>query len=173
MKRVIKIIISILLLIISLIAYTISINYSFNINLKYLTMFRISSICIFIITIYLISSFFFKHTFKEVLKDKSITIVVTYMILSILYIFITPRLLKVFDHNSYILNETGHGLYYSVSKDDLKTIKDVKRYKINEKLQSKEDDYNILFDKKDIANTYININNKNYGYVLEHALDKE
>jgi spore coat protein CotH len=136
-------------------------------------MFRISSICIFIITIYLVSSFFFKCTFKEVLKNKSITIVVTYMILSILYIFITPRLLKVFDHNSYILNETGHGLYYSVSKDDLKTIKDVKRYKINEKLQSKEDDYNVLFDKKDIANTYIDINNKNYGYVLEHALDKE
>ncbi len=173
MKRVIKIIISILLLILSLIAYVISINYSFNISLKYLTMFRISSICIFIITIYLVSSFFFKCTFKEVLKNKSITIVVTYMILSILYIFITPRLLKVFDHNSYILNETGHGLYYSVSKDDLKTIKDVKRYKINEKLQSKEDDYNVLFDKKDIANTYIDINNKNYGYVLEHALDKE
>ncbi len=173
MKRIIKIIISILLLIVSLIAYTISINYTFNIDLKYITMFKISSICIFIITIYLVSSFFFKHTFKEVLKNKSITIVVTYMILSLLYIFITPRLLKAFDHNSYILNETGHGLYYSVSKDDLKTIKDVKRYKINEKLQSKEDDYNILFDKKDIANTYININNKNYGYVLEHALDKE
>ncbi len=173
MKRIIRIIISILLLIISLITYTISINYSFNIDLKYLTMFTISSICIFIITIYLISSFFFKHTFKDVLKNKAITIVITFMVLSLLYIFITPRLLKVFDHNSYILNETGHGLYYSVSKDDLKTIKDVKRFKINEKLQSKEDDYNILFDKKDIANTYININNKNYGYVLEHALDKE
>ena len=148
MKRSTKILIHIQLIIIAILGYLITLNNSINVDLKYLRLFSVFSFITFFLIIFLISSVFHKYTYKEVLKDKTITIIITYMIVTFVYTYITPRLVFKLDNTTYIKNTTPHGRYYMVSDKQLKTIKKVKDYTIDKDLQAKAEDheYKVLFD---------------------------
>ena len=175
MKRTIKNIINILIIVLSIIGYLITIHHTININIDYIDIVGIYSYIMFISIITLIASTFHKHNFKEVLKNKTITIIISFMILSFAYTYFTPKLVTKFDNTDYeTLNETLHGRYYMISEDQLKIINSVKSYNVNKKYQAdaKEYKYKDIFDKKEIANVYINLDNNNWQYLLQNAQDK-
>ena len=174
MKRSTKILINIQLIIIAVLGYLISLNNSVNHDLKNLRLFSVFSFIMFFSIIYLIASSFHKYNRKEVLKEKTITIIICFMVITFIYTYVTTNLLDKLDNTTYIKNPTPHGRYYLVSDKQLKTVRNIRNYTINEDLQKNPEDYEykVLFDKSEVADVYIDINRNNYDYLLQNALDK-
>ena len=126
-------------------------------------------------------SHFNKKAFKETFKnsDKKIISVLLIIILTggftYLVSCISKNNLKIDESTS---NNTKHGSDETVSKDDLYTIDDVKKddgkYEINSDTQgkAKEGTYAKLFNKETIQDVKISIDENNWNYLLQNAIDK-
>ena len=156
-------------------------NKEYQIKTIYYVIFSVECLVFSILLSYLIMSHFNKKTFKETFKnsDKKIISVLLIIILTggftYLVSCISKNNLKIDESTS---NNTKHGSDETVSKDDLYTIDDVKeddeKYEINSDTQgkAKEGTYAKLFNKETIQDVKISIDENNWNYLLQNAIDK-
>lgn len=156
-------------------------NKEYQIKTIYYVIFSVECLVFSILLSYLIMSHFNKKTFKETFKnsDKKIISVLLIIILTggftYLVSCISKNNLKIDESTS---NNTKHGSDETVSKDDLYTIDDVKKddgkYEINSDTQrkAKEGVYAKLFNKETIQDVKISIDENNWNYLLQNAIDK-
>lgn len=156
-------------------------NKEYQIKTIYYVIFSVECLVFSILLSYLIMSHFNKKTFKETFKnsDKKIISVLLIIILTggftYLVSCISKNNLKIDESTS---NNTKHGSDETVSKDDLYTIDDVKKddgkYEINSDTQgkAKEGAYAKLFNKETIQDVKISIDENNWNYLLQNAIDK-
>ena len=156
-------------------------NKEYQIKTIYYVIFSVECLVFSILLSYLIMSHFNKKTFKETFKnsDKKIISVLLIIILTggftYLVSCISKNNLKIDESTS---NNTKHGSDETVSKDDLYTIDDVKeddeKYEINSDTQgkAKEGTYAKLFNKEIIQDVKISIDENNWNYLLQNAIDK-
>ena len=156
-------------------------NKEYQIKTIYYVIFSVECLVFSILLSYLIMSHFNKKTFKETFKnsDKKIISVLLIIILTggftYLVSCISKNNLKIDESAS---NNTKHGSDETVSKDDLYTIDDVKKddgkYEINSDTQgkAKEGAYAKLFNKETIQDVKISIDENNWNYLLQNAIDK-
>lgn len=156
-------------------------NKEYQIKTIYYVIFSVECLVFSILLSYLIMSHFNKKTFKETFKnsDKKIISVLLIIILTggftYLVSCISKNNLKIDESTS---NNTKHGSDETVSKDDLYTIEDVKeddeKYEINSDTQgkAKEGTYAKLFNKETIQDVKISIDENNWNYLLQNAIDK-
>ena len=156
-------------------------NKEYQIKTIYYVIFSVECLAFSILLSYLIMSHFNKKTFKETFKnsDKKIISVLLIIILTggftYLVSCISKNNLKIDESTS---NNTKHGSDGTVSKDDLYTIDDVKKddgkYEINSDTQgkAKEGVYAKLFNKETIQDVKISIDENNWNYLLQNAIDK-
>ena len=156
-------------------------NKEYQIKTIYYVIFSVECLVFSILLSYLIMSHFNKKTFKETFKnsDKKIISVLLIIILTggftYLVSCISKNNLKIDESAS---NNTKHGSDETVSKDDLYTIDDVKeddeKYEINSDTQgkAKEGTYAKLFNKETIQDVKISIDENNWNYLLQNAIDK-
>lgn len=156
-------------------------NKEYQIKTIYYVIFSVECLVFSILLSYLIMSHFNKKTFKETFKnsDKKIISVLLIIILTggftYLVSCISKNNLKIDESTS---NNTKHGSDETVSNDDLYTIEDVKeddeKYEINSDTQgkAKEGTYAKLFNKETIQDVKISIDENNWNYVLQNAIDK-
>lgn len=156
-------------------------NKEYQIKIIYYVIFSVECLVFSILLSYLIMSHFNKKTFKETFKnsDKKIISVLLIIILTggftYLVSCISKNNLKIDESTS---NNTKHGSDETVSKDDLYTIEDVKeddeKYEINSDTQgkAKEGTYAKLFNKETIQDVKISIDENNWNYLLQNAIDK-
>ena len=156
-------------------------NKEYQIKTIYYVIFSVECLVFSILLSYLIMSHFNKKTFKESFKnsDKKIISVLLIIILTggftYLVSCISKNNLKIDESTS---NNTKHGSDETVSKDDLYTIDDVKKddgkYEINSDTQgkAKEGTYAKLFNKETIQDVKISIDENNWNYLLQNAIDK-
>ena len=156
-------------------------NKEYQIKTIYYVIFSVECLVFSILLSYLIMSHFNKKTFKETFKnsDKKIISVLLIIILTggftYLVSCISKNNLKIDESTSH---NTKHGNDETVSKDDLYTIEDVKeddeKYEINSDTQgkAKEGTYAKLFNKETIQDVKISIDENNWNYLLQNAIDK-
>ena len=156
-------------------------NKEYQIKTIYYVIFSVECLVFSILLSYLIMSHFNKKTFKETFKnsDKKIISVLLIIILTggftYLVSCISKNNLKIDESTS---NNTKHGSDETVSKDDLYTIDDIKKddgkYEINSDTQgkAKEGTYAKLFNKETIQDVKISIDENNWNYLLQNAIDK-
>lgn len=156
-------------------------NKEYQIKTIYYVIFSVECLVFSILLSYLIMSHFNKKTFKETFKnsDKKIISVLLIIILTggftYLVSCISKNNLKIDESTS---NNIKHGSDETVSKDDLYTIDDVKKddgkYEINSDTQgkAKEGTYAKLFNKETIQDVKISIDENNWNYLLQNAIDK-
>ncbi len=156
-------------------------NKEYQIKTIYYVIFSVECLVFSILLSYLIMSHFNKKTFKETFKnsDKKIISVLLIIILTGGFTYfvscISKNNLKIDESTS---NNTKHGSDETVSNDDLYTIEDVKeddeKYEINSDTQgkAKEGTYAKLFNKETIQDVKISIDENNWNYLLQNAIDK-
>lgn len=156
-------------------------NKEYQIKTIYYVIFSVECLVFSILLSYLIMSHFNKKTFKETFKnsDKKIISVLLIIILTggftYLVSCISKNNLKI---DEATINNTKHGSDETVSKNDLYTIDDVKeddeKYEINSDTQgkAKEGTYAKLFNKETIQDVKISIDENNWNYLLQNAIDK-
>lgn len=156
-------------------------NKEYQIKTIYYVIFSVECLVFSVLLSYLIMSYFNKKTFKETFKnsDKKIISVLLIIILTggftYLVSCISKNNLKIDESTS---NNTKHGSDETVSNDDLYTIEDVKedgeKYEINSDTQgkAKEGTYAKLFNKETIQDVKISIDENNWNYLLQNAIDK-
>ena len=156
-------------------------NKEYQIKTIYYVIFSVECLVFSILLSYLIMSHFNKKAFKETFKnnDKKIISVLLIIILTggftYLVSCISKNNLKIDESAS---NNTKHGSDETVSKDDLYTIDDIKKddgkYEINSDTQgkAKEGTYAKLFNKETIQDVKISIDENNWNYLLQNAIDK-
>lgn len=156
-------------------------NKEYQIKTVYYVIFSVECLVFSILLSYLIMSHFNKKTFKETFKnsDKKIISALLIIILTVGFTYlvscISKNNLKIDESTS---NNTKHGSDETVSKDDLYTIDDVKKddgkYEINSDTQgkAKEGTYAKLFNKETIQDVKISIDENNWNYLLQNAIDK-
>lgn len=156
-------------------------NKEYQIKTIYYVIFSIECLVFSILLSYLIMSHFNKKTFKETFKNSDKKIISALLIIILtggftyLVSCISKNNLKIDESTS---NNTKHGSDETVSKDDLYTIEDVKeddeKYEINSDTQgkAKEGTYAKLFNKETIQDVKISIDENNWNYLLQNAIDK-
>lgn len=156
-------------------------NKEYQIKTIYYVIFSVECLVFSVLLSYLIMSYFNKKTFKETFKnsDKKIISALLIIILTGEFTYlvscISKNNLKIDESTS---NNTKHGSDETVSKDDLYTIEDVKeddeKYEINSDTQgkAKEGTYAKLFNKETIQDVKISIDENNWNYLLQNAIDK-
>lgn len=156
-------------------------NKEYQIKTIYYVIFSVECLVFSILLSYLIMSHFNKKTFKETFKNSDKKIISALLIIILtggftyLVSCISKNNLKIDESTS---NNTKHGSDETVSKDDLYTIEDVKeddeKYEINSDTQgkAKEGTYAKLFNKETIQDVKISIDENNWNYLLQNAIDK-
>ena len=156
-------------------------NKEYQIKTIYYVIFSVECLVFSILLSYLIMSHFNKKTFKETFKNSDKKIISALLIIILtggftyLVSCISKNNLKIDESTS---NNTKHGSDETVSKDDLYTIDDVKKddgkYEINSDTQgkAKEGAYAKLFNKETIQDVKISIDENNWNYLLQNAIDK-
>lgn len=156
-------------------------NKEYQIKTIYYVIFSVECLVFSILLSYLIMSHFNKKTFKETFKNSDKKIISALLIIILtggftyLVSCISKNNLKIDESTS---NNTKHGSDETVSKDDLYTIDDVKKddgkYEINSDTQgkAKEETYAKLFNKETIQDVKISIDENNWNYLLQNAIDK-
>ena len=156
-------------------------NKEYQIKTIYYVIFSVECLVFSILLSYLIMSHFNKKTFKETFKNSDKKIISALLIIILtggftyLVSCISKNNLKIDESTS---NNTKHGSDETVSKDDLYTIDDVKeddeKYEINSDTQgkAKEGTYAKLFNKETIQDVKISIDENNWNYLLQNAIDK-
>ena len=156
-------------------------NKEYQIKTIYYVIFSVECLVFSVLLSYLIMSYFNKKTFKETFKnsDKKIISALLIIILTGEFTYlvscISKNNLKIDESTSH---NTKHGSDETVSKDDLYTIEDVKeddeKYEINSDTQgkAKEGTYAKLFNKETIQDVKISIDENNWNYLLQNAIDK-
>ncbi len=156
-------------------------NKEYQIKTIYYVIFSIECLVFSILLSYLIMSHFNKKTFKETFKNSDKKIISALLIIILtggftyLVSCISKNNLKIDESTSH---NTKHGSDETVSKDDLYTIEDVKeddeKYEINSDTQgkAKEGTYAKLFNKETIQDVKISIDENNWNYLLQNAIDK-
>lgn len=156
-------------------------NKEYQIKTIYYVIFSVECLVFSILLSYLIMSHFNKKTFKETFKNSDKKIISALLIIILtggftyLVSCISKNNLKINESTS---NNTKHGSDETVSKDDLYTIEDVKeddeKYEINSDTQgkAKEGTYAKLFNKETIQDVKISIDENNWNYLLQNAIDK-
>lgn len=156
-------------------------NKEYQIKTIYYVIFSVECLVFSILLSYLIMSHFNKKTFKETFKNSDKKIISALLIIILtggftyLVSCISKNNLKIDESTS---NNTKHGSDETVSKDDLYTIDDVKKddgkYEINSDTQgkAKEGVYAKLFNKETIQDVKISIDENNWNYLLQNAIDK-
>ena len=156
-------------------------NKEYQIKTIYYVIFSIECLVFSILLSYLIMSHFNKKTFIETFKNSDKKIISALLIIILtggftyLVSCISKNNLKIDESTS---NNTKHGSDETVSKDDLYTIEDVKeddeKYEINSDTQgkAKEGTYAKLFNKETIQDVKISIDENNWNYLLQNAIDK-
>lgn len=156
-------------------------NKEYQIKTIYYVIFSVECLVFSILLSYLIMSHFNKKTFKETFKNSDKKIISALLIIILtggftyLVSCISKNNLKI---DESISNNTKHGSDETVSKDDLYTIEDVKeddeKYEINSDTQgkAKEGTYAKLFNKETIQDVKISIDENNWNYLLQNAIDK-
>ena len=118
MKKYIYIIINLLLIVFSIISYVLLIKQCINMNYKYIWLLHISILCIYISINILFTSKFFKYNIKDIINNRTITIVLTFMFTSFGIIYSSNRLCDYFNNIVFTINNSNHGLDFKV-KDEL------------------------------------------------------
>ena len=156
-------------------------NKEYQIKTIYYVIFSVECLVFSVLLSYLIMSYFNKKTFKETFKnsDKKIISALLIIILTGGFTYLVSCISK---NNLKIDESTGHNTKHgsdeTVSKDDLYTIEDVKeddeKYEINSDTQgkAKEGTYAKLFNKETIQDVKISIDENNWNYLLQNAIDK-
>lgn len=156
-------------------------NKEYQIKTIYYVIFSVECLVFSVLLSYLIMSHFNKKTFKETFKNSDKKIISALLIIILtggftyLVSCISKNNLKIDESTS---NNTKHGSDETVSKDDLYTIEDVKeddeKYEINSDTQgkAKEGTYAKLFNKETIQDVKISIDENNWNYLLQNAIDK-
>ena len=156
-------------------------NKEYQIKTIYYVIFSVECLVFSILLSYLIMSHFNKKTFKETFKNSDKKIISALLIIILtggftyLVSCISKNNLKIDESTS---NNTKHGSDETVSNDDLYTIDDVKKddgkYEINSDTQgkAKEGTYAKLFNKETIQDVKISIDENNWNYLLQNAIDK-
>lgn len=156
-------------------------NKEYQIKTIYYVIFSVECLVFSILLSYLIMSHFNKKTFKETFKNSDKKIISALLIIILtggftyLVSCISKNNLKIDESTS---NNTKHGSDETVSNDDLYTIEDVKeddeKYEINSDTQgkAKEGTYAKLFNKETIQDVKISIDENNWNYLLQNAIDK-
>ena len=156
-------------------------NKEYQIKTIYYVIFSVECLVFSILLSYLIMSHFNKKTFKETFKNSDKKIISALLIIILtggftyLVSCISKNNLKIDESTS---NNTKHGSDETVSKDDLYTIdyvkKDDGKYEINSDTQgkAKEGAYAKLFNKETIQDVKISIDENNWNYLLQNAIDK-
>lgn len=156
-------------------------NKEYQIKTIYYVIFSVECLVFSILLSYLIMSHFNKKTFKETFKNSDKKIISALLIIILtggftyLVSCISKNNLKIDESTS---NNTKHGSDETVSKDDLYTIENVKeddeKYEINSDTQgkAKEGTYAKLFNKETIQDVKISIDENNWNYLLQNAIDK-
>ena len=156
-------------------------NKEYQIKTIYYVIFSVECLVFSILLSYLIMSHYNKKTFKETFKNSDKKIISALLIIILtggftyLVSCISKNNLKIDESAS---NNTKHGSDETVSKDDLYTIDDIKKddgkYEINSDTQgkAKEGTYAKLFNKETIQDVKISIDENNWNYLLQNAIDK-
>lgn len=156
-------------------------NKEYQIKTIYYVIFSVECLVFSVLLSYLIMSYFNKKTFKETFKNSDKKIISALLIIILtggftyLVSCISKNNLKIDESTSH---NTKHGSDETVSKDDLYTIEDVKeddeKYEINSDTQGKvkEGTYAKLFNKETIQDVKISIDENNWNYLLQNAIDK-
>lgn len=156
-------------------------NKEYQIKTIYYVIFSVECLVFSVLLSYLIMSYFNKKTFKETFKNSDKKIISALLIIILtggftyLVSCISKNNLKIDESTSH---NTKHGSDETVSKDDLYTIEDVKeddeKYEINSDTQgkAKEGTYAKLFNKETIQDVKISIDENNWNYLLQNAIDK-
>lgn len=156
-------------------------NKEYQIKTIYYVIFSVECLVFSVLLSYLIMSHFNKKTFKETFKNSDKKIISALLIIILtggftyLVSCISKNNLKIDESTS---NNTKHGSDETVSKDDLYTIENVKeddeKYEINSDTQgkAKEGTYAKLFNKETIQDVKISIDENNWNYLLQNAIDK-
>lgn len=147
----------------------------------YYAIFIAENLVLSLLFVYLLMSNFNKKTFKETFSSKDkivitiLSLVILTSILSYLSICFSENNINDRQTNS---NENKHGGTTTILEENLYTIEDVKEddkdYDVNEDTQGKAKDgvYSKLFNKESIQDVKINIDENNWNYLLQNAIDK-
>ena len=147
----------------------------------YYAIFIAENLVLSLLFVYLLMSNFNKKTFKETFSSKDkivitiLSLVILTSILSYLSICFSENNINDRQTNS---NENKHGGTTTILEENLYTIEDVKEgdkdYAVNEDTQGKAKDgvYSKLFNKESIQDVKINIDENNWNYLLQNAIDK-